>query len=619
MKSKRKARVFGLIIMLLLLASSGFLIYNLILLQGIETFYRVMLILFIIFFDFLIVKGLFTACFRNFKRLKFILLTIISIILIIIYGIGGTAIFLLYNKLSDFNKNKITYTSNLITLTSGPKNVKDLENSKIGIIKDTEDIEGYVIPQEMIKDEKLDENNEIIQYEDSLEMMEDLYNEEIEAAFVSSNYKITFSNIDSYSNIADETQVILEKSKTMKKNEEQTSEKSLDEPFTLLLLGVDSENEGLNPNQAFNGDTIMMITFNPKTLNATMFSIPRDTYVPIACNGNSENKINSAAYGGSECMIDTVENLTGIPIDYYAKINFKGVVELVDALGGITVDVPIKFCEQNSDRLWGSKQICLNKGEQVLNGEEALALARHRKTLALGDFARGQNQQLVVEAMLKQLKNINSATDFYDILSAISKNIDTNLTTSQILSLYNVGKRMMFSDDSTFNIQKTFLRGYDQYVGGMYTFQYYRGSLEDIIEVMEINLGIKEATPVKEFSFSINNEYERYVAGDSEYNEAKRTDLQYSSSSSSSSETHTEEERVETNYNNNVTTTPEEEVSNSEDNTTGSSETGDDNTTGDNTESGGVETPTEPGGGNTGSSGGGTTTSPEGSTDNSTE
>mgnify|MGYP005746602157 CR=1 FL=1 len=600
MKSKRKTRVFGLIIILLLMASSGFLIYNLILLQGIETFYRIMLILFIIFFDFLIIKGLFTSCFRNFKKIKFTLLSIISIILILIYGTGGTAIFILYDKLNDFNKDKITYTSDLITLKSGVKNVNKLKNDKIGIIKDTNDIEGYIIPQEMIKDEKLKDDNEIIEYEDSLEMMEDLYEEEIDAAFVSSNYKITFSNIESYKNIENETQVILEKSKTMKKNEKESEKKSLDEPFTMLLLGVDSEKDGLNPNQAFNGDTIMMITFNPKTLNATMFSIPRDTYVPISCNGNRENKINSAAYGGSECMIDTVENLTGIPIDYYAKINFKGVVELVDALGGITVDVPINFCEQNSDRLWGSKQICLKKGEQKLNGEQALALSRHRKTLALGDFARGQNQQLVVEGMLKQLKNINSATDFYDILTAISKNIDTNLTTNQILSLYNVGKRMMFSDDSTFNIQKTFLRGYDQYVGGMYTFQYYKGSLADIIEVMEINLGIKKATPVKEFSFSINDEYERYVAGDSEYNEARRTDLQ----SSSYSDEEEEEEKVETN--NTPVVTPkeeEEEVSSTEE----PIETPEDDSTGD----GEYEKPSTPDtGGNE------TTTPPEESTPN---
>lgn len=556
MKSKKKTRVFGLILIILLLVTSGFFIYNIVLLHGIETFYRIMLILFIIFFDFLIVKGLFYSAIIRTKKGKLIFLTITTLILSIIYGIIGVVIFLVYNKLDNFNKDKVTYTSNLITLSEGPKKVSQLKKKKIGIIKDSNDVEGYVLPKQMIKEEDLEDNNEIIQYNDSLDMVEDLYDEEIDAAFVSGNYKITFNNIDGYENIANETQVILEKSKTMKKQEDTTSsKKQLTEPFTMLLLGVDSEKDGLNANQSFNGDTIMMITFNPKTLNATMFSIPRDTYVPISCNGNRENKINSAAYGGTECMIKTVENLTHIDIDYYAKVNFKGVVELVDAVGGITVDVPIKFCEQNSDRLWGSKQICLNKGVQKLNGEQALALSRHRKTLALGDFARGQNQQLVVEALINQMKNVKNAKDFYAILDAVSNNIDTNLTTKQLLSFYNIGKRMMFNDsNNVLNIQKTFLRGYDQYIGGMYTFQYYNGSLSDIIDVMKINLGLKKAKKVKTFSFSINEEYERYIAGDGEYNESKRTDLQVSSSSNSSRRSSSSSSSNNTSSNKNTTT-----------------------------------------------------------------
>lgn len=528
MKSKKKTKFFSILLILLLLATSGFLVYNLLLLSGIETFYRIMLIILIIFFDFLIVKGLFTSGLLRFKKGKFIFLTLLSILLIIIYGVSSTFIYLFYAKLDDFNKDKITYTSSLITLKKGPKSVKSLKEKKIGMINDTSDIEGYSIPKEMIKKYKLENKNEIVEYEDSLEMMEDLYAKEIDAAFISGNYKVTFKNIDGYKKIGEETKVIAKKNRTIKKKEDSSKDKALDEPFTMLLMGVDSESDGLNASTSFNGDTIMMITFNPKTLNLTMFSIPRDTYVPITCNNDRENKINSAAYWGSDCMIDTVENLTGIKIDYYAKINFKGVVGLVDAIGGITVDVPIKFCEQNSDRSWGSKTICLNKGVQKLNGEQALALSRHRKTLALGDFARGQNQQLVVEAMMKQLKNVKNAKAFYDILDAISKNIDTNLSTNQLLSFYNVGKKMMFSDDASFNIQKTFLTGYDQYVGGAYTFQYYRGSLEEIVEVMEINLGKKKAKKVKEMNFSINKEYERYIAGKGEYNEARRTDLQVS-------------------------------------------------------------------------------------------
>ena len=119
----------------------------------------------------------------------------------------------------------------------------------------------------------------------------------------------------------------------------------------------------------------------------------RDTFVAISCYGGTESKINSSAYGGTSCVVKTIENLTDIKIDYYVKINFTGVVKLVDDLGGVEVDVPIKFCEQDSQRRKSEEyRICLDKGVQVLNGEQALALSRHRKTLPLGDFQRVQHQ-----------------------------------------------------------------------------------------------------------------------------------------------------------------------------------------------------------------------------------
>ena len=175
-------------------------------------------------------------------------------------------------------------------------------------------------------------------------------------------------------------------------------------------MGVDSEKDGLKANQAFNGDTLMLVTFNPKTLNATMFSIPRDTWVPIACNNNRENKINSSAAYGSSCVIKTIQNLTGINIDYYAKVNFKGVVDLVNALGGVTVEVERpdfwyhengkvnqnKVCEQDSNRRFGKDIVCMDLGLQTLNGEQALAYARCRHLYAISDIARNQHQQQIV-------------------------------------------------------------------------------------------------------------------------------------------------------------------------------------------------------------------------------
>jgi cell envelope-related function transcriptional attenuator common domain len=179
-------------------------------------------------------------------------------------------------------------------------------------------------------------------------------------------------------------------------------------------MGVDSEKKGLNPNAAFNGDTLMLATFNPKTLDVLLLSIPRDTYVPIVCNNNKYAKINSAAAYGTNCVINTVNKLLDINIDYYVKINFKGVVDLVDAVGGVYVDVEKpdfksyagqnfggKMCEQNSDRQFGSKLVCVDPGWQVLNGEQALAYARNRHLYAAGDLDRIVHQQQIVEAMAK--------------------------------------------------------------------------------------------------------------------------------------------------------------------------------------------------------------------------
>ena len=91
-------------------------------------------------------------------------------------------------------------------------------------------------------------------------------------------------------------------------------------------MGVDSEAEDIS-NAAFNGDALMLITFNPKTLSTTILSIPRDSYVPIACfPGQKRNKITHAAWYGETCMIDTIENLFDIPIDYYQLISGESIL-----------------------------------------------------------------------------------------------------------------------------------------------------------------------------------------------------------------------------------------------------------------------------------------------------
>ena len=220
----------------------------------------------------------------------------------------------------------------------------------------------------------------------------------------------------------------MKKSATSEVERESTG-KQVTEPFTMLLMGIDSTDEVLEKNAVANGDTLIVVTFNPKTLNATMLSIPRDSYVPIACWSNkAENKITHAAGYGNDCMMNTIEQYLGINIDYYAKINFKGLVKLVNAVDGVEINVEQTLCTDDSSR---GGQVCINPGYQTLDGEQALVYARNRKALVNGDFGRNQHQQEIVIALANKIKTVNSVSKFMEILDTVSNSLDTNLTTQQ--------------------------------------------------------------------------------------------------------------------------------------------------------------------------------------------
>lgn len=519
-----KYKVMFWIFGLLFLSSVVFMIQSLLLLKNIETVLRILIIIFLIIsfvgYIFLSIIFLFSK-----KYKKYIINSVIISILSIGFIILSIYINKTYNIVDNMNKRMITYSTSLVVMKDTEfKNDKDFV---VGMISDESNIEGNVLANKLIDKKKLDKID-IKYYDDNLEMLNDLYNGSIKGILISSNYALSYKGYENYVNIKTDTKVVYTYREKMKNQDIKLgSNKSLTEPFTILLLGVDSEVDGLDQNTVFNGDTMMLITFNPKTLNTTIFSIPRDTYVPISCNGKRSNKINSSAIGGATCVINTIQDLIGIDIDYYVKINFKGVVDLVEALKGIEVDVPVDFCEQDSNRMY-ENEICLNKGLQTLNGEQALALSRHRHSLPLGDFQRVQHQQLVVEAMAKKVKTIRSVNMFYDVLNAVSKNIETNVSTDEMLNLYNVGKKMMFENGASLNIEKTYLTGYDLTMlipglGNVYTFQYYPESLNEIIKAMKVNLGLEEPELVKTFNFSVNYEFEVPVIG-KQYYSVKRNE-----------------------------------------------------------------------------------------------
>ena len=531
---------------LILSVSIGYFSYGLILLESIETPLRIGIIVFLIILSVLFIKTIIKNIFKK-KKTKTIIITIISIIISAVIIAIGYNIKKIYNAIANISATSQTYSSSIVTrIDSEINDINDITDEKIGILSDKESIDGYQIPQEIIKEKNL--NNELVEYNNYLDMINALLDEKINAIFLPTNYSILFANIQGLEKLKEQTKIIYTKDKNIKV-QKTLNTKNLDEPFTILLMGVDSENEEIK-GSSFNGDSLVLITFNPKTLNATMLSIPRDTYTPITCfAGQKKNKITHAAWYGESCMMSTIENMFDIDIDYYVKINFAGVVKIVDTLGGIDVDVPYSFCEQNSKREFGNSTVYVREGLQTLDGEQALALARNRHPWTeycswewtnynSNDFVRGQNQQLVIQGMLNKIKNINSVDTFYEMLNNISNSMETNMTTENILSFYNIAKDILLKNtsdttelSSLIGFERMYLSGYDQmivdYDGindtgsglSLYNFVPYRGSIEDISDAMKVNLGLKEETIIKSYDFDINNEYEPRVIGKGNYSD----------------------------------------------------------------------------------------------------
>lgn len=496
-------------------------------LTGVETLLRiVVIVLFVLYLLFYSFWNLLNLLQRKYKGL--IVTTLISILLTVIFFVGSYYINYIYKNLDGMQENeKIIYTTYLITL----KDSSFSEESKIGIINKTIDNDNHELSTKLYKNKKLD--NDTTEYTDYIKMIGDLYNGNIDAIFVPGNYVTLFKNEDGFENIASDTKVIYEYSEKMQNEDlNLVSNKDFNEPLTFLFLGVDSEGDGLNANAAFNGDTLMLMSFNPKTLDAILLSIPRDTYVPIACNHNNYAKINSSAAYGTSCVISTINNLLDINIDYYVKINFKGVVDLVEAVGGVEVNVEApsymadkyggKVCEQNSDRKFGDKLVCMNPGMQTLNGEQALAYARCRHMYIGSDLDRVKHQQQVVEALANKAMHFSSIKEFQNILNAVSKNIATNMDTDTILSGYNVAKNVLgnkLSGKDSINIEKATLETYSLNVyvpsqGRNTSAQgYYKDSLLDIQKSFNVILGKEKKELIKTFSFSVNETYEKSAPG----------------------------------------------------------------------------------------------------------
>jgi LCP family protein required for cell wall assembly len=215
----------------------------------------------------------------------------------------------------------------------------------------------------------------------------------------------------------------------------------VEDHVSVLLLGVDTSEH--RSEEYGRSDAIVLATFNQDTKSIKLLSIPRDTYVYIPEVGY-HSKINHAhAYAGPRASMEAVEDFLDVPVDYYVSINFDGFVEVIDALGGIMVEVPYEFTESDSrDR---RDSIHLYPGYQEVNGEEALALARTRDQDS--DVARGKRQQEILEAIVDKAASASSLLKMEDVITAVGSNMQTNFNFKELQSFVGFGMAENLSVD----------------------------------------------------------------------------------------------------------------------------------------------------------------------------
>ena len=294
------------------------------------------------------------------------------------------------------------------------------------------------------------------------------------------------NDIDSWSHV----KVILEG----KRDLEAVKSKNVDitkDPFNVLISGVDLSSAGIN--EKGNSDVNIILSVNPSTKKIIMQTIPRDSWAPLACYDHKHSKLTYAGRnGGIDCSIKTIEEMYGITIHYYAKINFQGVMDLVDAFGGITIYNDIAFCTPYQDRYDNSLDVCFQEGENRIDGAQALIYSRVRKIFSEGDIERGRHQMAVIHGVIREFQKAPTISNINSLLGAVEDNFTTNFDENDLGKALDLLISMQgeLTDIEAYTMEGEMLWDTDEITNEyLYYFYPYEGQVElfqkRIQEVME--------------------------------------------------------------------------------------------------------------------------------------
>lgn len=424
--------IFAIVLSIVLVATAGIMVYEILKLEILPSNILLPVILVIILFS-LILLLLINFCAHGLATK--IIFSFLVILISVAYGLGD---YYLYSTASTLNTvteqaAKSKNTVSLIVMAESTKtDVQDINGSKIGVLTNINK-EGTKKSLNDISKQNIGYSTE--KFDNVPAMLQALYEGEVDAIILNEAYRSNVSEIENYGNFNNETKVIHQTVYyTKEANNSLAVSDITSKPFTILITGNDSFG---TLDEVSRSDVNMIVTINPLTSTILMTSIPRDAFVTevcddYACNYGVEDKLTHTGIYGADTTKDTLENLLDIDINYIFRVNFSSMIDIVDALGGIDIDVAEGMAVS---RFYSDSTLeGVHEGQNHLNGKRALAYSRERKAYLDGDVQRARNQQQVLQAMFKKASSPEIITKYSNILKAVGKAFDTNMTTKEITS-----------------------------------------------------------------------------------------------------------------------------------------------------------------------------------------
>ena len=382
--------------------------------------------------------------------------SVISVLLSIVFVVGSFYLYKTYGVISGMiDTDYETYNYSVMVLKDSDYNsVSDIKNEVISYYE-TKTNENKLLVEKVNKLGK-----ESKSYINLNTLATDLLNKETNVIVLEDNYKKTLiddqddNEYNEVKDFKDKTKTIYTFSFKVKKDNTSKDVNVVSEVFNIYISGIDTYGTVSSVSRS---DVNIVVTVNPNTRQVLLTSIPRDYYVQLHDTTGYKDKLTHAGIYGTDCSIKTIEDLLGIDINYYFKVNFTSLIDIVDALGGVNVYADQSFSTWNGYHF--------TKGYNKVDGNAALAFVRERKTFANGDRQRGINQQALISAMINKCISKEILTKYTSLLNSVKGSIITNMPTKTMLSLV----KMQLKNNTSWTISTNSLDGTN---ASKYTYSY---------------------------------------------------------------------------------------------------------------------------------------------------